>query len=57
VSDAVQAEVDDHIGEDFVEHVYTHHQVGRGKPALSGWEREKRRRQRQGPAERELNTA
>ncbi|MDP6299977.1 MAG: hypothetical protein QF717_01435 [SAR202 cluster bacterium] len=57
VSASVQAEVDGHIGDEFVEHVYTHHCAGRGKPPLSGWEREKRRRLRAGTGERQLNTA
>lgn len=42
----VQAEVEAHLGKTFMEDRYTHKQIGTGKPPLSGWEREKRRRER-----------
>ena len=43
----VQAEVEAHMGKTFMEDRYTHKQIGTGKPPLSGWEREKRRRERE----------
>jgi hypothetical protein len=43
----VQAEVESHVGKDYVRDRYTHRQLGKGKPPLSGWEEEKRRRERQ----------
>lgn len=47
VSPEIQAEVDSHIGKAFMEDRYSHKQIGTGKPPLSGWEREKRRRARE----------
>ena len=44
----VQAEVDAHQGKSYMEDRYAHRQIGTGKPPLSGWEREKRRRARDG---------
>ena len=44
ISPAIQAEVDAHIGKLFVEDRYVHRNIGSGKPPLSGWDREKRRR-------------
>ena len=43
-------EVEAHLGKAFMEDRYTHRQIGTGKPPLSGWEREKRRRQRESEA-------
>ena len=43
---AVAEEVAEHLGRPYVEHTYTHSSPFRGKPPLSGWEREKRRRVR-----------
>jgi hypothetical protein len=40
-------EVEEHMGKAFMEDRYTHKQIGTGKPPLSGWEREKRRRERE----------
>lgn len=40
-------EVEAHLGKAFMEDRYTHRQIGTGKAPLSGWEREKRRRQRE----------
>ena len=40
----IQAEVEAHLGKSFMEDHYKHKQIGTGKPPLSGWEREKRRR-------------
>ena len=40
----VQTQVEAHLGEPFIEDRYTHTRIGTGKPALSGWERLKRRR-------------
>ena len=50
VPQAVADEVSEHLGRPFVEHTYTHSSPFRGKPPLSGWEREKRRRTRSGLA-------
>ena len=44
-------EVEAHLGKAFMEDRYTHKQIGTGKPPLSGWEREKRRRQRESDLE------
>ena len=41
----VQEEVDLHLGRSFIDHSRKH--LPRGKPPLTGWEREKLRRQRQ----------
>jgi hypothetical protein len=41
----VQIEVEKHLGRSFIDHSRKH--PPRGKPPLSGWEREKLRRQRQ----------
>ena len=57
VPESVQDEVRAHLGKSFIDHVYTHRDAGRGKPPLSGWEREKRRRVRESLAEQELNSA
>jgi hypothetical protein len=43
---AVADEVSEHLGRPYVEHNYTHSSPFRGKPPLSGWEREKRRKLR-----------
>ena len=43
----VQAEVEAYLGRPFVKDHYTHSQIGKGKPSLSGWEKEKRRRERE----------
>ncbi len=48
VSPEVQAEVEAHLGKNYMEDRYSHRQIGTGKPPLSGWEREKRRRARGG---------
>ncbi|HAL46759.1 MAG: hypothetical protein FI707_11565 [SAR202 cluster bacterium] len=45
IPDDVQREVDSHIGRSFIDH--SRKRPPRGKPPLSGWEREKLRRQRQ----------
>ena len=50
VPPAVADEVSEHLGRPYVEHTYTHSSPFRGKPPLSGWEREKRRRMRTGLA-------
>jgi hypothetical protein len=42
------AEVESHIGKSFIEHTYTHSKAMRGKPPMSGWEREKKRRAQAG---------
>ena len=55
VSRAVADEVTEHLGRPFVEHTYTHSSPYRGKPPLSGWEREKRRRMRAGLAVEDSN--
>lgn len=47
ISAEVQSEVDSHLGKAFMEDRYSHRQIGTGKPPLSGWEREKRRRERE----------
>jgi hypothetical protein len=44
VSESVMAEVESHLGKSFIEHTYTHSKAMRGKPPMSGWEREKKRR-------------
>lgn len=43
----VRAEVEEHIGKAYMDDRYSHRQIGTGKPPLSGWEREKRRRERE----------
>ncbi len=47
----VELEVQTHLGKPFMEDRYAHHRIATGKPPLSGWERIKRRRDR----ERRLN--
>ena len=49
----IQAEVEAHMGKTFMEDRYKHRQIGTGKPPLSGWDREKRRRARDGKAGQE----
>ncbi len=56
VPQEVLDEVEAHLGKAFMEDRYTHRQIGTGKPPLSGWEREKRRRQRESDAEPEKLT-
>lgn len=46
ISAEVLAEVEAYKGKPYMEDRYTHKQIGTGKPPLSGWEREKRRRER-----------
>ena len=46
VSPAIQAEVQKYLGKSYVEDRYSNKPIGSGKPPLSGWEREKRRRER-----------
>ena len=44
----VQMEVAAHVGKPFLEESrYTHHRIATGKPALTGWERVKRARDRE----------
>ena len=45
VSPAIQAEVQKYLGKSYVEDRYSSKPIGSGKPPLSGWEREKRRRE------------
>ena len=42
---AVREEIDAHRGKTSLKHTYEHKNPLRGKPPLSGWDREKRRRQ------------
>ena len=42
---AVREEIHTHLGKTSLKHPYEHKNPMRGKPPLSGWEREKRRRQ------------
>ena len=44
VSESVLTEVKNHLGKSFIEHTYTHSKATRGKPPMSCWEREKKRR-------------
>ena len=44
VPPGVQQEVEAHLGKSYVENRYMHSRLGKGKPPLSGWEREKLRR-------------
>ena len=43
----VQSQVEAHVGEALMEERYVHDRIGTGKPPLSGWERTKRRRERE----------
>lgn len=43
----VMAQVKDHLGQPYMEDRYTHTRIGTGKPPLSGWDRVKRRRERE----------
>lgn len=43
----VELEVRSHLGKPFMEDRYAHHRIATGKPPLSGWERIKRRRDRE----------
>ncbi len=47
VSAEVLAQVQAHLGEPDMEDRYTHSRIGTGKPPLSGWDRVKRRRERE----------
>jgi hypothetical protein len=46
ISPDVQAQIEAHLGKPSLEKPYTHTRIGRGKPALSGWERVKLQRER-----------
>ena len=43
----VLAQVKAHLGEPYMEDRYIHTRIGTGKPPLSGWDRVKRRRERE----------
>ena len=43
----IQAQVQAHLGKRYMEGRYTHNRIGTGKPPLNGWERVKRRRERE----------
>ncbi len=55
ISPEIQAEVDAHMGKPFLEDRYVHRHIGTGKPPLSGWEREKRRREREAARQHSIN--
>ena len=60
VSESVLAEVESHLGKSFIEHTYTHSKATRGKPPMSGWDREKKRRAQMrmtSSPQRELNAS
>jgi len=40
-------QVKEHLGDPYMEDRYTHARIGTGKPPLSGWDRVKRRRERE----------
>ena len=44
---AIQAQVEAHLGQPFMEERYTRERIGTGKPPLNGWDRVKRRRERE----------
>ena len=44
----IQAQVKAHLGKPYMDDRYTHDRIGTGKPPLSGWDRVKRRRAREG---------
>ena len=43
----VLEQVKNHLGDPYMEDRYTHTRIGTGKPPLSGWDRVKRRRERE----------
>ena len=43
----VQAQVEAHLGKADLEERYAHSRIGTGKPPLSGWQRIKRRKERE----------
>jgi hypothetical protein len=43
----VLKQVKNHLGDPYMEDRYTHTRIGTGKPPLSGWDRVKRRRERE----------
>ena len=43
----IQTQVEAHLGTPYMEERYTHSRIGTGKPPLNGWERVKRRRERE----------
>lgn len=60
VSQSVLAEVESHLGKSFIDHTYTHSKATRGKPPMSGWDREKKRRtqiEMRANGQRELNAS
>ena len=44
---AIQAQVEAHLGKPFMEDRYVRDRIGTGKPPLNGWDRVKRRRERE----------
>ena len=60
VPSSVLAEVESHLGKSFIDHTYTHSKATRGKPPMSGWDREKKRRtqiEMRANGQRELNAS
>ena len=47
IPEDVIAQVEAHLGQPYMEDRYAHSRIGTGKPPLSGWERVKRRRERE----------
>ena len=43
----IQAQIQAYLGKPYMEDRYTHNRIGTGKPPLNGWERVKRRRERE----------
>ena len=43
----VRLQVEEHIGKPYLEDRYSHSRIATGKPPLSGWDRVKRRRERE----------
>lgn len=43
----IQTQVEAHLGKPYMEERYTHSRIGTGKLPLNGWERVKRRRERE----------
>jgi len=53
----VLEQVEQHLGQPYMEDKYTHARIGTGKPPLSGWDRVKRRRERERARQEDLASA